>query len=55
MGMEPATPDIQGISSPSLAPDGRLQLTYRRNTLATDLTYTVQGVSDLADTWQPLT
>ena len=54
MGMEPGTPDAQEAPAVGTALSGRLQLTYSRNTLATDLTYTVQGVSDLTGTWQPL-
>jgi hypothetical protein len=54
LGLEPATPDIHVIPSPGLAPDGRLQLTYRRNLQATDLTYSVQGVFDLQADWQNL-
>jgi hypothetical protein len=54
LGLEPATPDIQAMPSPGLAPDGRLQLTYRRNLLATDLACSVQGVSDLGAIWQDL-
>ena len=53
-GSVPATPDVEHLPTVSLLPDGRLQLTYRRNTLATDLTYTVQGANDPGNAWQPL-
>ena len=53
-GSVPATPDVEHLPTVSLLPDGRLQLTYRRNTLATDLTYTVQGANDPGNPWQPL-
>lgn len=54
-GLDPRIPDAQNlIPAGSISPGGRLQFSYRRNTVATDLTYTVQGVSDLADIWQTL-
>lgn len=54
LGAGPGTPDAGCLPVVSMLPDGRLQLTYRRNTLATDLIYTAQGVDDLGDVWQPL-
>ena len=54
LALEPTVPDAQNLPAPTLAPDGRLQLTYRRNLQATDLTYSVQGSSDLATPWQSL-
>lgn len=54
MALEPTIPDAQNAPSVSVAPNGRLQLTYRRNLQATDLTYSVQGVSDLGAAWLPL-
>jgi zona occludens toxin (predicted ATPase) len=52
MKLDPKSSGVANLPRSS-AQDGYLTLTYRKNKLATDLTYTVQVTSDLASAaWQ---
>ncbi len=53
LAMDPTAPDSFNLPAASLAPDGHLRLTYRRNVLATDLVYAVQNATGLAN-WEAL-
>lgn len=53
LAMAPTSSDPFNLPTGSLAPDGHLRLTYRRNVQATDLVYTVQSSSGLTD-WAAL-
>jgi len=53
LAMNPTLPDAFNLPTASIAPDGHLRLTYRRNLQATDLTYVVQGSGGLAN-WTAL-
>lgn len=54
MALEPQSADATLLPRPTLAPDGRLQMVYRRNLVATDLVYSPQGKFDLGAAWVDL-
>ena len=53
LAMNPTAPDPSNLPTASLAPNGHLQLIYRQNVQATDLTYVVQSSTGLAS-WAAL-